>query len=205
MQGSRNLTPEQNAAAEPIISTLRIDTNASCALLVDFSGQILITDGEPGDFNLSILGVLIAGGMATSLEIAHALDEAQIISLHYHKGLHHEVYSSIVDDQTLICLILDQDLDTSQIGMVWLFLKRTIEELQLLLSKTEHTDLTGAVEFDADIESVMDGIWVEEVKEISDDREDMFTEIEVQFASTEDENGLISFDSAVKLGIVDQE
>ncbi len=202
---SRRLTSEQMASVERLMDLLMLDTDATCALLIDFSGQIITTHGGPDDFNPSILGVLMAGGMATSLEIARALNEDQITSLHFHKGLNHEVYGCMVDDQTLICLILDQDSDTTQVGMVWLILKKTIEELRVFLSEKAEDDLPNALRFDSGLKGVLEEVWVENEDESVRGRDDIFTETEVQFVNAGEESDLISFNSAVELGLVDQD
>ena len=186
-----------------LVETLRVDTNARAVFLIDFSGQIVLTSGDPGDIDPSILGVLAAGGMATSMEVARTLEEDQITSLNYYKGANHEVYSSGINEQTCICLVVDQPSTTTQIGMIWLIMKRVIEELKHELRISMDDLPTDAVDIGEQFDEAFAEVMVDDRSEVSEP--EILTESEVQFISTDEEGELISFDSAVKLGLVEQE
>jgi len=97
-------------------------------------GQLLVHVGRTEGVESSTLLALLSGGFVTSAEIARQYGNGESINLHFHEGSRYEVYSANVGDGLFIAIIYDRHVQTSRIGMVWLYTRRTIEELLSIIS-----------------------------------------------------------------------
>jgi CheY-like chemotaxis protein len=119
------------------LADLRFEVNAQCILLADVSGQMLAHVGSTQGVDLQVLLSLIGGSFATAFEMARHLGEERALTLNYHEGKHLDIYSANVNEDLFVVLLFDKPHQSSRIGMVWLYTRRTLQRLQSLVSGTE--------------------------------------------------------------------
>jgi DNA-binding response OmpR family regulator len=146
------------------LESLKYDVGAMCILLADMQGQLLVHVGRTEGVEPSTLLALLSGGFVTSAEIARQYGNGESINLHFHEGSRYEVYSANVGDGLFIAIIYDRHVQTSRIGMVWLYTRRTIEELLSLVSSLKDAVPTQTLDDDfgsslmAEIDSAFGGL-----------------------------------------------
>ncbi len=204
--GGHQRSTDLNGANERLrheIESLRINTGAQAAFLLNASGQLLLELGASRGVDPSILGMLVAGGMATTMEMAKVLREPQVSSLHFYRGRRHEIYASAVDEKHLVCLILEKYSQQSQIGIVWLYLKRALARIRHLLQAIDACRGEERALPMEDLQQALLQVW--ETEPTSQSREEPEPAEQDQL---DDEGGadapLYSYDEAARLGLIDQ-
>lgn len=112
------------------LDDLKHDLGAMCILLADMQGQLLVNVGNIQGVELSTLLALLSGGFVTSTEIARQYGNGESLNLHFHEGSRYEIYSANVGEGLFLAIIYDRHVQTSRIGMVWLYTRRTVEALR---------------------------------------------------------------------------
>lgn len=91
-----------------------------------------LTQGlEPGTFL-----PLVAKGVATTSGLAEYLNDEDTFNLNFYEGKKYDIHSTTVDEDHFLTLVFDRTKQPSRIGMVWLYAKRTTEDLLRALSRT---------------------------------------------------------------------
>ena len=121
------------------LESLKYDLGAMCILLADMQGQLLVNVGNTEGLELSTLLALLSGGFVTSAEIARQYGNGESLNLHFHEGSRYEMYSTNVGDGLFIAILYDRHVQTSRIGMVWLYTRRTVEDLLSYFSTLKDT------------------------------------------------------------------
>ncbi|MFQ5946316.1 MAG: response regulator [Anaerolineae bacterium] len=137
LSSALSLSPERMEALTRPLSELRFEVGAQCVLLADVLGNILVLDGITVGFEPATLVSLLAGGHATTMELAKHLGEEDHQSLNYHEGDRLDVYSSNVGDSHVLIIVNDRQAGTSRLGNTWLYSKRAIPLLVKLLGAQE--------------------------------------------------------------------
>ncbi len=91
-------------------------------------------------FEAATLVSLLAGGHATTMELAKHLGEEDHQSLHYHEGHRLDVYSSNVGDSHVLIIVNDRQVGASRLGNTWLYAKRAIPQLIRVLGEEDRRD-----------------------------------------------------------------
>jgi CheY-like chemotaxis protein len=118
------LSDERFNAITKCLSNLRFETGAQCILLADIVGQLIAEVGLTGGLDTTTLISLLAGGFATTFEMSRHLGEREAFNLNFHEGAAYDVYSANVGGRLFLTLIFDRRVQTSRIGVVWLYAKR---------------------------------------------------------------------------------
>jgi CheY-like chemotaxis protein len=119
------------------LDALRHDVGARCIFLADMQGQCLAQVGYTEGLKVSTLLALLAGGFATTGELARQFGDGEAANLNFHQGSRYEIYSSNVGDNLFISLLFDRQDQKSRIGLVWLFARRAIDDLLTTLSTAQ--------------------------------------------------------------------
>lgn len=119
------------------LSTLRSELGAQCVLLADLSGQIACDVGITDDLDTGTFMPLIADGFGATSRMAQHLRDKKASSLILYEGKNHDIYSTSVGDNLFLTLVFDRRKQTGRIGIVWLYAKRTIQDLLKILSTIE--------------------------------------------------------------------
>lgn len=121
--------PEHAARADQCLQRLLDNCLASCAVLLDRSGQLVTARGDGYRDSLVLLGALIAGSFASAREIARLLGEEQFQSL-FQQGQRHHILTTAVDRQWLLAVVFG---NKSELGMVRLLSSQAAGELRRIL------------------------------------------------------------------------
>ncbi|MBN1180461.1 MAG: response regulator [Anaerolineae bacterium] len=153
------------------LADLRFEVGAQCILLADVSGPVIAQVGELQGMDTSTLISLAGGSFATAFEMARYLEERKSVTLNYHEGEKYDVYSSNVNTDLFLMLIFYKHGQRSRVGMVWLYIQRTLEQLQSLVADAEQMDASEALgdDFGAMLSDSLDALFtVDEQIELMD-------------------------------------
>lgn len=119
---------------------LHFETGATCVLMVDLMGQIIAKAGDAGDLDITTIVSLLAASFATTSEMSRQLRETRrTFNLTYHEGQRYDIYSSNIASGLFLVIIFDRETYAPKIGMVWLYVKRSIQDLLRIVAETEAT------------------------------------------------------------------
>jgi two-component system chemotaxis response regulator CheY len=119
------------------LSTLRIDTGAHYAMLVDVNGSCLAADGHVQELNRDRIAALLAKGLTNSFELAQALRAPQPFTISYQAGAFHDLYAASVGASHIIALVFDSQRGQKKIGAVWVFARQAVRDLLEMLAEVE--------------------------------------------------------------------
>jgi DNA-binding response OmpR family regulator len=131
------LSDESFEAIVRQLDDLRRDVGARCIFLADMQGQRLAEAGNTEGLDAATLLSLLAGGFATSGELARQFGSGQAINLNFHEGSRHEIYSANVGESLFLIMIYDRQIQASRIGIVWFYTQQAIESLLSVISTAE--------------------------------------------------------------------
>ncbi len=146
------------------LESLRYDIGARCIFLGDMQGQRLAEVGDTQGFDVTTLLALLAGGFATSGELARRFGDGEAINLNYHEGDRYEIYSANVGDNLFLAIIYDRRVRSSRVGIVWLYTRRAIESLLSIVSTAEASGPAQSLDedFGSSLMAELDTLFAEE-------------------------------------------
>jgi CheY-like chemotaxis protein len=150
------LSDDQAETVARCLADLRFEVGAQCILLADIAGQMVANVGMTEDLDLTALVSLVGGGFAAAFEMVRYLGESQARTLNYHDGDRYDIYSSNVNDNLFVVLLFDKrphqagkgTTQRSRIGMVWLYTRRALEQLQTTVSSATWVQASELVDAD---------------------------------------------------------
>ena len=101
------------------------ETNARTALIVDRTGQLVATVGEPPVFDPTAFASLTAADFSANDQLARMLGEAEFGAL-FHQGERESMYLADVARRVILVVLFD---NRTTLGMVKLRVKTTVGEL----------------------------------------------------------------------------
>src|ERR1700739_603716 len=104
------------------------DSNARCALLVDRTGQLVATVGEPPQFDPTAFASLTAADFSANDQLAKMIGEHEFSSL-FHQGEKESMYLADIAHRVILVALFD---NRTTLVMVRLKVKATVEELTRL-------------------------------------------------------------------------
>ncbi len=116
------------------LQDLKFELGAQCVWLADRSGQRLAEAGLVEDIVPADLVQLVNRSFDSSLQLVQQLREDRSFNLVYHEGTRFDIYSSNIDESRFIVLLFDRRQGPNRIGVVWLYTKRAVQDLQQLLT-----------------------------------------------------------------------
>ncbi|HJX37344.1 MAG TPA: roadblock/LC7 domain-containing protein [Anaerolineae bacterium] len=120
------------------LAELLVDADAIAVLMVDTMGQIVAQEGDAGDLDITTLVSLLAASFATTSEMSRQLRETRrTFHLTFHEGERYDIYASNIARGLFLVLIFDKQTYAPKIGMVWLYIKRSIQDLLRIAAETE--------------------------------------------------------------------
>jgi hypothetical protein len=126
------LPAAQVEAVQQSLTTLRRTIGARCVVLANGEGQPLVQVGSVQDLALAPLLAALAEEAAVTLGLDRCLAERVNVSLHHYEGSQYQLFAAVAVDSPLILLVLQQNPSTHP-GVVWLFLRRALQEVRGLL------------------------------------------------------------------------
>ncbi len=128
-EGMPSLSDTQSDEINKCLSNLRFEVGAQCIMLADLSGQIMSTVGITEGLDTRTFMPLIADGFTTAFKMGQYLHDRETFNLNFYEGKNYDIYSTSVGDSLFVTLVFDRRKQPSRIGMVWLYAKRTIQDL----------------------------------------------------------------------------
>ncbi|MFQ5886564.1 MAG: roadblock/LC7 domain-containing protein, partial [Anaerolineae bacterium] len=158
------LSPHRFEALYNCLSDLRFEVGAQCVLLADISGELVAEAGVTMELDTATLVSLLAGGYASTFEMARQLGESRSFNLNFHEGERYDIYSSNVGDDFLLVILCDRQVGPSRVGVVWLYAKRSIEKLLDIMAQEEGIEAREALgeEFGTSLGNELDNMFGEE-------------------------------------------
>jgi CheY-like chemotaxis protein len=132
-----DLADDQSAAINHSLSNLRFEIGAQCVVLADTEGGVVSEVGITQGLNMGTFMPLVAEGLTTVSRMAEYLEDEETFNLNFYEGRKYDIYSTGVGDNLVLALVFDKRKQVSRIGMVWLYVKRTIQDLLTTLSGEE--------------------------------------------------------------------
>lgn len=130
------------------LTDLRTEVKAQCILLANVAGQMLTNVGTMDGVDMQVLISLIGGSFATAVELPRQLGEQQALTLNYHECTRMDIYSANVNEDLFIVLLFDKLQHVSPIGMVWLYTRRMLKQLQGLVIAAERVEADQVLDDD---------------------------------------------------------
>ncbi len=112
------------------LEELRREAGAQCILACNSRGELLTQTGQVGDLALDALLQTAADSIEASLHMAQFTGGSQTEHLIYHGGDHYDFYLAHVSEDLFLVLVFNQLVQSSRIGIVWLYTRRAIENLR---------------------------------------------------------------------------
>jgi CheY-like chemotaxis protein len=127
------LPENKTDAVNRALSNLRFEVGAHCVILADVQGHIVSEVGISQGLETGTLIPLVASSLTSVSGIAQYLQDQETFNLHFYEGKKYDIYSTSVGDDLFLTLIFDRSKQPSRIGMVWLYAKRTTQDLLKVL------------------------------------------------------------------------
>ena len=107
------------------------ESNARCALLVDRTGQLVATVGEPPQFDSAAFASLTAADFSANDQLAKMIGEQEFASL-VHQGEKESMYLADVARRVILVVLFD---NRTTLGLVRLKMKAAVDELTKLFEQ----------------------------------------------------------------------
>ncbi len=101
------------------------DAKARCALLVDRSGQLVATVGEPPNFDATAFATLTAADFSANDQLARLIGESDF-SVLFHQGERESMYLADIARRIILVVLFD---NRTTLGLVRLRMKSAVDEL----------------------------------------------------------------------------
>jgi hypothetical protein len=122
------------------LKELLVEADAISVVMVDTMGQIIAQAGDAGDLDVTTMVSLLAASFATTSEMSRQLRETRrTFNLTFHEGERYDVYATNIASGLFLVLIFDRGTYVPKIGMVWLYIKRSIQDLLRIAAETTIT------------------------------------------------------------------
>ena len=157
--------PATLADVQLFLDVVRRQARAQLTLYADNVGNIIAQTGDVSGIELPALTSLIASGFVNSIEMGRLLRDPETIHLSVHEGAHFDCYSANVGDQRLIALIFDKQIAEPRVGMVWLLMKRSAEQLRRMRVVDQVVDEQLGAKLNASLNDEFDRLFGAELEQ----------------------------------------
>ena len=121
------------------ISRFLAETGARSSLLVDRSGQLVATVGEPLGFDPVTFATLTAADFSANDQLARLIGETEFNSL-FHQGEQESMYLADIARRVILVILFD---NRTTLGLVRLKVRQTVDELTKLFDQMFKRAQTG--------------------------------------------------------------
>lgn len=128
---SWSFTEDDHGAILRSLQQFLYDSNARSALLVDRSGQLVATVGEPPQFDPTAFATLTAADFSANDQLARLIGETEFNSL-FHQGEQESMYLVDIARRVILVILFD---NRTTLGLVRLKVKHAVEELTRLFAE----------------------------------------------------------------------
>ena len=159
-----SLSGEYLEAITRRLRELLVEADAAAVVMVDTMGQIIAQAGSAANLDITTIVSLLAASFATTSEMSRQLNETRrTFNLTFHEGERYDIYASNIASGLFLVLVFDRETYAPKIGMVWLYIKRSIQDLLRIVAETETTKPkeTLASDFAATLSEELDNLFEE--------------------------------------------
>ncbi len=121
---------EDSAKIRGVLQDFLRDASARTTLLVDRAGQMLVTVGEPPNFDPTAFASLTAADFSANDQLAKLLGEPEFGTL-FHQGEKESLYLADIARRVILVVLFD---NRTTLGLVKLRMKHTVAELTTLFT-----------------------------------------------------------------------
>jgi predicted regulator of Ras-like GTPase activity (Roadblock/LC7/MglB family) len=125
---SWSFTEDDYGAITQSLQRFLYESNARCALLVDRTGQLVTTVGEPPTFDPTAFATLTAADFSANDQLARLIGENDFNTL-FHQGEKESMYLADVARRVILVVLFD---NRTTLGLVRLKMKLAVEDLTKL-------------------------------------------------------------------------
>ena len=159
-----SLSGEYLEAITKRLRELLVEADTAAVVMVDTMGQIIAQAGSAANLDITTIVSLLAASFATTSEMSRQLNETRrTFNLTFHEGERYDIYASNIASGLFLVLVFDRETYAPKIGMVWLYIKRSIQDLLRIVAETETTKPreTLASDFAASLSEELDNLFEE--------------------------------------------
>jgi len=112
------------------LQDLRLEAGAQGAVLAQFNGTVLIDSGAFDGLEREPLLAALGQSLAATLTLGSLLREERSFNVAHHEGVRFDLYAANIDESLFVGLVFDRRQGMNRIGVVWLYLKRAIQDMR---------------------------------------------------------------------------
>ena len=160
------LFEEEFWSINAILQTLMRSASARSVMLIDKTGQLISSLGEPPGFDVTSFSSLAAADFAANAQLAEMVGEQDFATL-VHQGKNDSLYLSMIANRVILVVLFDRK---SSLGLVRLKARRAEDELMGVLNRlfdkleyrNEEVSMPSlGAEFTAEADSTIDSLFRE--------------------------------------------
>jgi len=164
VKGNWALFEEDFWSINSILQTLLRSSSARSVMLIDKTGQMINSIGEPPGFDVTSFSSLAAADFAANAQLAEMVGEKDFATL-VHQGLNESLYLSMIANRVILVVLFDKK---TSLGLVRLKARRANDDLMGVLERLfeklqykneEMTSTTLGADFAAEAESEIDSLF----------------------------------------------
>lgn len=166
VKGNWALFEEDFWSINQILQTLSRSASARSVMLIDKTGQLINSIGEPPGFDVTSFSSLAAADFAANAQLAEMVGEKDFATL-VHQGTNESLYLSLIANRVILVVLFDKK---TSLGLVRLKARRAGEELIVVLNRLfnklqyrneEILSTTLGADFQAEAENEIDSLFQE--------------------------------------------
>jgi hypothetical protein len=119
------------------LATLQRGIGGECVLLAGEQGEVIAQTGVAEDILMEDLLPIFIEEAALTVRLGNRIGDGTGISLHHYEGDRHQIYVGVATPSGLLLVVVSRQPPPRRLGVVWLFMRRTLQELSRLLSPPE--------------------------------------------------------------------
>ena len=131
VKGNWALFEEDFWSINQILQTLMRSASSRSVMLIDKTGQLINSIGEPPGFDVTSFSSLAAADFAANAQLAIMVGEKDFATL-VHQGANESLYLSLIADRVILVVLFDKK---TSLGLVRLKARRATDELIVVLNR----------------------------------------------------------------------
>ena len=116
-------------AISTTLQELLKNSNATSVLLLDKTGQLISSVGEPPEFDMHSFASLCAADFEANAQLAKLIGEKDFTTL-YHQGSNESMYLARVENNIILVVLFDK---RTTLGLVRLRTKKAVDNLETVI------------------------------------------------------------------------
>ena len=131
VRGNWEVFEEDFDSINVILQTLKRSGSARSVMLIDKTGQLINSIGEPPGFDVISFSSLAAADFAANAQLAEMVGERDFATL-VHQGTSESLYLSMIANRVILVVLFDRK---TSLGLVRLKARRASDELIVVLNR----------------------------------------------------------------------